>query len=177
MMERWIADKLSLNGTSEQICLIWTKNIHRQEKAKRVSLKISGVTGSTKLFALKGVRTVDELHLPTQTINKNELVAKYPHLKDVPIIDYENATPGILIGSDMPKFGAQLEIIESNQVEDDEFSGPMATRTRLGWTTSRHHSSPNEYVNVHQLEICPHHNELDNEIHQRVKEYFSIENF
>lgn len=179
MMENWLANELGLNGTSEQICLIWTNKIHRRERAERVSLEISGINEFNKRYELKGVRTVDELHLPAQSVNRKELIVNYPYLKDIPFVNYDNAVPGIMIGSDMPKFGTQLQIVESEDVENDEFNGPMASRTRLGWSVHgpRNGSTTNEHVNVHQFEICPHHNELDNEIHQRVKEYFSVENF
>lgn len=106
-------------------------------------------------------------------------MAKYPYLKDVPFVGYDNAIPGIMIGSDMPKFGTQLQVIESKDVENDTFNGPMASKSRLGWSVHgpRNGSTMNELVNAHQFEVCSHHNELDNEIHQRVKEYFSVENF
>lgn len=179
MMEKRLADELGLSGTSEQICLIWTKNIHRQEKAERVSLEISGINGFDKRYTLKGVRTVDDLHLPVQSMNKSELAAKYPYLKNVPLVDYTNITPGIMIGSDMPNIGTQLQVVESSQAESDDFNGPIATRTRLGWSVHgpRIGSRTNEFINVHQFEVCPHHNEVDDDIHQRVKDHFSVKNF
>lgn len=112
MMEKRIADALGLRGTSEQICLIWTKKIHRREHAERVSLEISGREGFDKRYEMKGVRTVDNLNLPTQTIDKIELISTFPYLKNVPFVGYTNAVPGIMIGSDMPKFGTQLQVVE-----------------------------------------------------------------
>lgn len=58
MMEKSLANQLGLNGTAEQICLVWTNKIHRRERAERVSLEISGINGFNKRYELKSVRTV-----------------------------------------------------------------------------------------------------------------------
>lgn len=173
MMEQAVANELGLSGSPEMLCLIWTKNIHRKEKAERVTLQISG-SNSPRKYSLKGIRTVGSLELPTQSLNRDELVKKYPFLREADFASYENARPTILIGSDHPKLGIQLRYIEG---PDD--NSPVATKTRLGWTIHgpTDSYSANQYVNVHQYEICPDHNECDSDMHQQIKEYFSIENF
>lgn len=111
MMEQSVADELGLSGTPEMLCLIWTKNIHRQERAERVNLEISAVDSSRR-YSIEGVRTVSSLDLPIQSINAEQLVKSYPFLKVAKLVSYENAKPTILIGLDNPKLAVQRKILE-----------------------------------------------------------------
>ncbi|XP_062713462.1 uncharacterized protein LOC134290357 [Aedes albopictus] len=93
----------------------------------KVSLEISGEQ-KTHLYQLVDVRTVNRLDLPRQSIHYTEMVKKYPYLGGLPIKDYEDAVPEILIGNDNLHLAAVLKIREGNPQE------PIAAKTRLGWT-------------------------------------------
>lgn len=57
------------------------------------------------------------------------LQKKYPHLVGLPIKPFENARPLVLIGSDHPHLITSIEPIRLGPP-----GGPVAVRTRLGWT-------------------------------------------
>ncbi len=175
MVEQSSADELGVSGTKEEICLLWTENIHRKEEAQRISIEISGISDSCRRYPLNGIRAVKSLQLPPQTLNLQDLRRQFPHLAKLPMDNYKNAVPGILIASDLPKLGIQLDVVEG-----ENFVEPIAQRTRLGWSVYGPNGGQTESFHVnnhHIIRVCPHHNQFDQEIHQQVKEYFSIENF
>lgn len=173
MMNTRIAEFFGIKGTPEPLCLIWTDNVHRNEKnSHRVSVHISGNRNSRQ-YRLNGVRTVENLGLPLQTLIKADLVGKFPYLENVPLEDYVNANAEILIGSDMVSLLSQLEVVEG------EMNQPVATRSRLGWSlygciSSKASSSVS--MNPHGV-MCPYQSQRDEVLHQMVKEFFKIENF
>lgn len=140
-----------------------------------MSLDITGATGGSSRYTLRDVRTVKSLSLPTQSMSSAELSLKYKHLKDVPLCDYEDAIPRILIGMDNWKLGIPSQIVEGKWRE------PVAARTRLGWTVQGFYhleESSNIDRNLivhHSYHICD--CSQDDQLHAAVKEFFSIENF
>ena len=176
MLEQRLAEELKVSGTKEQLCLLWTDHIHRKENAQRVSIEISSESNPECKYPLDGIRSIQSLHLPPQTFRKEDFIKSFPHLKGVPACDYNNAVPGILIGTDFPKLGVQQRSIEGK-----DFRGPVASKTRLGWVVygpGSTKSPDRSHMNVHRVvQMCPSHNQSDQDLHQQVKEYFSIENF
>lgn len=99
LIEEELVKELRSIGTPQRLCLQWTNNVHRiEEKSHRVDLEISGQNELNARHPLKGVRTVKDLGLPVQTINQSELVKVFPYLNGIPLIDYTNERPRILIG-------------------------------------------------------------------------------
>lgn len=99
-LEETVADRLGISGPIEPLTLQWTGNITREERnSRRVKLDISG-EGSPNRHKLREVRTVSCLVLPSQTMKYNELCNRYPHLRGLPLNDYESVQPKLLIGLD-----------------------------------------------------------------------------
>lgn len=60
-------------------------------------MEVSG-TGSLKRFKLSDARTVGGLLLPSQSMRYEELASRYPYLRGLPLQNYVNVVPKILIG-------------------------------------------------------------------------------
>lgn len=176
LIERKMTDQLELSGIPENICLLWTKNIHRQENSESVKLEIAGDFSDdnkeTALrYTLNGVNVVDELNLPEQSLPVNQLKARYQHLRNIPIKGYEQVIPTILIGIKHAKLAVPLKTVEGN---DDE---PIATKSRLGWSIyGPVKNSSTGYVNSHRVARCPC-QDRDDEMHKMIKDHFTVENF
>lgn len=183
MIDESVARELELDGTPEKLCLKWTADTTREEtNSRRVSVEISGQsTDEGRKYRLHDVRTVSQLNLPIQTIGTAELVAKYPHLRNVPFANYEQAVPQILIGID------NWKLCTPTDVREGKWQEPVATKTRIGWTVygQYHHHSQNESAvdenvigevivhNHYHICDCSH----DEKLHKIVKDFFSLENF
>ncbi|XP_053686708.1 uncharacterized protein LOC128736255 [Sabethes cyaneus] len=165
LLDSSIAMALGITGPTDNFSLSWTGNISREEKgSQRVTVVISG---DRKQFKLNNVRTVQELRLPCQTMQYEELQQIHPHLKGLPIRSYKEATPGIIIGLEHVRLLTSLRVREGGDNE------PVATKTRLGWCIFGK-SSADETV-LEQLNFH-HSNDLDNrELHERMRHYFAIE--
>lgn len=95
-----------------------------EESFQRIKVQISG---SNKLKHSLEFRSVKQLSLPSQSINYKRLCNQYPHLKSLPIDDYNDAVPGVLLAINNLKFCIPTRVKEGNINE------PIAIRTRLGW--------------------------------------------
>lgn len=167
-----IAKQLNLKGPLEPLHLKWTGDITREESSsRRVAIQISGVGESNKRYRISNVRTVSKLNLVSQTLDKRSIETTYKHLKNVPLLSYENARPQILIGIEHWQLGMPLEIREGNWGE------PIATKTKLGWTIFGV-QAPNNHVDVQNVHYhtCDE-SAADKKLDASVKEFFSIESF
>ena len=63
-------------------------------------------------FALYDVHTVNNLGLPMQTLNFDDVVRDNPYLNGLPIQTYSNAKPMILIGLNNWRLAVPLKIKE-----------------------------------------------------------------
>ncbi|XP_073955685.1 uncharacterized protein [Choristoneura fumiferana] len=88
----------------------------------RVSLTLHTSEGTHKL---DNVRTVDNLTLPTQSLDCIDL-ASLPHLTDIPIQTFRGK-PTMIIGQDY------WYLIVSRQLREGRKNEPVASLTRLGW--------------------------------------------
>lgn len=166
-IEESLADELQMTGSSKELCVDWAfGQTHSTMDSKVVSLKISGYYDSAPHFKLTNVRTVKQLHLPTQSITSS-WIEQYSHLKNVPIATYDDVKP---IGLQYSKLIVSLETIEGGENE------PIVCRTRLGWvvqgpTYESDKSSAKKQFSMNAC-ICQ---SNDNELHQLVKNYFAME--
>lgn len=176
MVEESVIECLGIRGQVEPLCLLWTGDVHRKEnKSKRVEVEISGRNEFSERYTVQNVRTVETLGLPIQTVVRENLIKKFSYLKDATFNDYHHAVPRILIGSDNANLNVPIEIIEGN------FHQPIACKSRIGWsvhgrTDFRTSKQGEQMVNIHRTK-CPCQHAIDEEIHQLVKEHFSVENF
>ncbi|XP_055838145.1 uncharacterized protein LOC129906408 [Episyrphus balteatus] len=106
MIEREVYEYLNLKGEPESLVLHWTKGVSRTEQSIRTTLGVSAVN-KVKRFTLKDIYTVNGLELPSQTVNVSTLQKSFAHLKDLPLIELNNAKPKILLGLDQASRGRQ----------------------------------------------------------------------
>ncbi|XP_055621385.1 uncharacterized protein LOC129765274 [Toxorhynchites rutilus septentrionalis] len=100
IMEARIAEKLGLDGENRPLCLRWTNDIERTEEYSQiVNLNISGCDMNATQYRLNRVYTVNNLRLPNQTLNFEQLCDQFPYLRGLPVRSYKNAVPSILIVS------------------------------------------------------------------------------
>ena len=92
-----------------------------------VDLEISGPNADTR-HLLSGARTFSKLDLPKQSLRFSELARRFPYLKGLPIEEYKNAIPKILIGND------NAQVTSTLKIRDGQPGEPIAAKTRLGWT-------------------------------------------
>ncbi|XP_055643306.1 uncharacterized protein LOC129779701 [Toxorhynchites rutilus septentrionalis] len=167
LLEKGIADVLQVEGTEKRLCLTWTSNVSREEEGSRqVEVEISGISGG-KRYPLKDVRTVESLALPAQTLCYKELAERFPHLRKLPVVDFESKAPGILIGA------KNTHLTATQQIREGCVGEPVAAKTRLGWAI--YGSMPNgTNVASCNLHICG--CDVDRSLHELVKQYFTVEN-
>jgi hypothetical protein len=145
LLDKSLSDKLHLKGTNKPLRLKWTGGITRTEADSQVvSCYISG-RGSKELYNLKEVRTVEDLDLGEQTLKSDELKSKYEHLRDIPLADYENMKPKMLIGV---RNAQLLTSLSTRQGRDNE---PIAVKTKLGWTVFGSTGNSNDEDNMNLI--------------------------
>ena len=128
LIEQRLADELGLSGAASELCLKWTGNTTKSEKnSRRVNVEISGVGESHKTFHMEGVRTIQNLALPRQTVSADKMKSRYHFLQDVDFQSMEDVRPELLIGIKHNKLGLPSDIREGSWNE------PVATNTKLGW--------------------------------------------
>ncbi|XP_055604397.1 uncharacterized protein LOC129752651 [Uranotaenia lowii] len=169
LVENSIAEDLGIEGKGGILCLTWTADVTRDEpNSKWVSFDISG-ENSAHRYHLNNVRTVDNLALPGQTLEYKRLSEQYPHLSGIPMIDYQNAVPKILIGNDNAHLAVPLRRREGSS------DAPIATKSRLGWTIHGpifEHTKSGPQYNFH---LCQCSTKLET-LHDLVKQSFTVEN-
>ncbi|XP_065091440.1 uncharacterized protein LOC135712376 [Ochlerotatus camptorhynchus] len=128
LVEKPLISKLGVRGVTQPLRVTWTAGVSRIEKdSQRVDLFISAL-GSAQRFQIKSAHTVESLKLPQHTLSLTEIVKQYSHLHGVPVTDFQQATPQILIGlKDIHLYAP----IESRIGRPEE---PIAVRSKLGWT-------------------------------------------
>ncbi|XP_055584778.1 uncharacterized protein LOC129737643 [Uranotaenia lowii] len=169
LMENGIAEQLGLEGKSDVLCMSWTADVTREEpNSKWVSLDVSG-QGSSRCFPLTNIRTVEKLSLPVQSLEYRRLSSRFPHLAGLPICDYEDAVPRILIGND----NAHLSV--SLRKREGEPHSPIATKSRLGWSIHGSWSKLGETLVNYSFHICECSSQLSS-LHEIVKQSFAVDN-
>ncbi|XP_055527406.1 uncharacterized protein LOC129720022 [Wyeomyia smithii] len=170
-MDQDLADQPELEGPVNPLYLRWTGGTERNENNSRiVDVELTGVQNHAKKYQLNGVRTVKELMLPLQSRNVEELAEKYPHCRNLPIDSYSSVRPRILIGL---KHAPVSLVLKSKEGSLDQ---PIAVKTRLGWTICGGCGSDDaaNFTN-YAFHVCECNHQSDDEVHQMVKEYFSME--
>ncbi|XP_058817813.1 uncharacterized protein LOC131681120 [Topomyia yanbarensis] len=165
LVDEDIAIQLGVTGDSLPLCLQWTANMKRIETdSQRIALKIRGEAEVTK-FTLNDVRTVSKLDLPRQSLRYAELAESFPYLKGLPIKDYENALPRILIGND------NAHVTAMHKIRVGQPGEPIAAKSRLGWTV--YGKQEKSVDRAHSFHICE--CQDDRSLHDLVKQFFSVE--
>lgn len=136
-----------------------------------MSLTICGEQTNAELFKISHVRTIKQLTLPTQSINRN-IISTNPHLSSVPFCYYENAQPKILLGLDNHHLGVPHQVHTNTQSDSI-----VAMDTKLGWVlygSDGNTSLPSAVVmhinkdnNLNEYEL----------LHDLVRRHFTTEDF
>ncbi|XP_055622973.1 uncharacterized protein LOC129766466 [Toxorhynchites rutilus septentrionalis] len=167
LLEEEIAAQLGISGEPDVLWLSWTGKIGRQEKAsQRVSIQIAGF-GARKTHCLENVRTVRELGLPLQTMDYTHLSKTFPHLRGLPITNYTNVRPGMIIGLE------HVRLLTTLKLREGGCNDPVAVKTRLGWCVYGRYTgggNPVEHLNVHISGDVS-----NNQLHDTMKKFFLIE--
>ncbi|XP_058817214.1 uncharacterized protein LOC131680519 [Topomyia yanbarensis] len=167
LLEKAVAEELGLAGIPEPLTLRWTGNVTREESlSQKVQLNISGDSCATR-YKLLNARTVSSLVLPSQTLKYHELSQMFPHLRGLPVKDYELVQPKLLIGLDNLRLGVPLKVRQGQSGE------PIAAKCRLGWGIyGCVPSKTNTFVNFHTAEAA----DSDFVLNEQLRDYFTLEN-
>ncbi|XP_067625235.1 uncharacterized protein [Eurosta solidaginis] len=165
LIEEQVAKTIGLNGPVDKLSLKWIGGKTTSELSQRLDVEISGLNQNTT-FQMRNVRTTRKLELPAQTLNVDSFKLKYDKIRNLPVDDYVNAVPQILIGMPHTNLVRPIEVINI----DDCFS---VHRSKLGYMLFGSNEDSVEGV------VCRIDCELDaiNDIQQQMKEYFTLENF
>ncbi|XP_062540966.1 uncharacterized protein LOC134209009 [Armigeres subalbatus] len=167
MIETGVTDLLGVDGPTEPLWLTWTGEITREEKESQIiSIKIAGV-GMKMKFTIGNVRTVQELKLPEQSFCYETMAKQYPHLKRLPIEGYENVTPRMIIGIE------HVRLLTSQRLREGNGDGPVAVKTRLGWSVFGRQTEAErtvERVNLHHTDMFS-----NRALHDAMKQFFLVE--
>ncbi|XP_062702014.1 uncharacterized protein LOC134285397 [Aedes albopictus] len=127
LIDETLADQLGVMGTKQQFTLDWTSGITRvEQKSRQMNLLISARNGLQK-FSLNNVRTVDNLQLPLQSLDTNEVKAQASIIEDLPIAPYELQRPGLLIGLN------NINVIAPINAKVAKSGELVAVQSKLGW--------------------------------------------
>ncbi|XP_058837183.1 uncharacterized protein LOC131693415 [Topomyia yanbarensis] len=167
LIENSLVEQLGIDGRKTPLCMKWTGNVTRVEsESKQVRVFIRGAN-SNKQFTINDVRTVNELTLPEQNLDYDKLARHYRHLQGLPIASYTKAIPRLLIGVNNANLTVPLQAREGKRTE------PIAVKTRLGWCIFGGGESRDTHsLNYHACECA---GTGDQELHNAVKDYFSME--
>ncbi|XP_055615096.1 uncharacterized protein LOC129761402 [Toxorhynchites rutilus septentrionalis] len=156
LLDERMANMLELEGKVDPLTLKWTQDCLKSCSSKRVKFWIKGI-GKPVM-----ARTMHDLNLPIQTVDMEQIAKNYPYLKDIPLQDYKEAQPTLLIGLDNSELLSAIKTVKGN--------GPMAVKTRLGWVIygKEYNINRQDYTMVIQEE---------QEMSKMMQRYFSIDDF
>lgn len=99
-----------------------------QLRNRKLSTYKSGSLPDSPKYQLNNVHSVNNIDLPVQTLSMSKLCSKYQVVKKLPVTQYENAKPLLLIGLDNGYLGAP-----TNSSIKSVNNEPIAVKTKLGW--------------------------------------------
>lgn len=169
MMNRDVAEKIGASGVNSCLNLKWLDNASKQIDTIVSQLKIAGTFHAAKEFLLNDVHIVDNMKLPHQTLSINELPTKYHHMKKLPIQEFHDAVPSILIGLDNSHLGKAKKV---SCVADE---GPIPVLTNLGYIV--YGSLKNMRIQSDASVLLAHNITQHQDIHNVVADYLATENF
>ncbi|XP_065178343.1 uncharacterized protein LOC135808982 [Sycon ciliatum] len=169
LMDKALADDIGAVGQSDPLHMAWTNSTtHTDNSSCRVSVLVNGSDGTQ--HQMDDVRTAKDLKLHSQSIDGRGLANRWPHLDDSRGASYPAVQPRMLIGQDNGHLTVAREVVEGPP------NAPMLTRTLLGWVV---HGRIGARTHQDQLEpeAIYHIWQPESDLHQLVKESFTIENF
>jgi transposase InsO family protein len=169
LLEESVAEKLGLRGPVEPLCMTFLgKEGSSHSTSRRVNLQVAGIGPKAKSFQVSGVRTINNLGLPKQSLQMEELKKIHPHLRSLCIRSVEEAKPVLLLGCD------QLHLTAPRRIVEGSSPGPVATECLLGWSVGGDTRRKGRVQDAFGFHICE---AKDEELHRMVKQSFSTEDF
>ncbi|XP_062701849.1 uncharacterized protein LOC115265478 [Aedes albopictus] len=169
LLEESITKELGVRGQAEPLTLQWTGDVKRVEsKSERVRLHISGKNSRVQ-YELTDARTVSRLVLPPQSLKYSDLAQRFPHLRGLPMEDYELIQPKLLIGLDNLRLCVPVKLREGRPAD------PIGAKCRLGWSIYGciHDNATNSaVVNFHAGATS----DSDREMNEQLRDFFCLEN-
>ncbi|XP_065088324.1 uncharacterized protein LOC135709839 [Ochlerotatus camptorhynchus] len=167
LLEQSIADELGVDGKVQSLCMQWTSGINKKVATTQIVKLGISEPGSRKVYQLSEVYTVENLGLPEQSIDVDELAKQYKHLQRLPVKSFQRATPGLLIGVN------NIHLLNTAKIREGKEQEPIAAKTRIGWVVCGClRGEENQFLH-RQMHICAELTELD--LHNYVREFFSVE--
>lgn len=172
LMNRSIAERIGADGPKSTLHLRWFGNIGSDENTIVTNVTVEGDFSKAKQYKMQGVHVVQDLKLPTQTLDIKKLHPKFHAMKKLPIQEFNNVTPSILIGLD----NAHLGVTRNRQRNASD--GPIVCLTKLGYVVygPASSSSPHQDEVVERVFLAERTTHYD-ELHEMVKQHFSTEDF
>lgn len=161
IIDERLSEHLGLKGPHESLNVKWIGQHVTSQSSQVVEIEISGA--SQRKFTLNKVRTIKNISLPTQSVTLSHLDER---LRNLPIAEYTDATPLLLIGLDNCHLAMARHTVTTN------VDGPIAAKTILGWVL---YGPQNKPATSHVLHIADA-GEWEH-LDKTMKEYFSIDNF
>lgn len=164
LLQESVAQELELVGERKPLHMGWTGNVERTERNSRVVEFVVTSVETGASFRLRNVRTVDVLGMPRQSFRPS----LHPHLKNVPLAEYKDKQPLLLIGLPDSFITAPLRTVSG------DYGDVIAIETRLGWIAyggGEDSLVPHVLVNVQKRCSC------DEELTEAVKIFYDLEAF
>ncbi|CAK1547419.1 unnamed protein product [Leptosia nina] len=163
LLDSTVAEELGINGRPQELSIETVGGKRLKTRSIETDLQIKG-RGQKFKRTLHGVRTMDNLQLSPQFVDK-KIIESCSHLKDlVETLWHEAEAPALLIGQD------NWDCIVSLEVRRGRPGQLVASRTKLGWVL---HGTEHGGRSVHQVNTCLHMKE--DAIYELMKEHFALE--
>lgn len=124
-----VAHQLGLKGQPEDITLRTVRQEMQVLHGAAVSFTVSPTTEPRKMYRIQGAFTAKQLGLAKHSHPVSALQQRFRHLRGLPLQQFIDVQPVLLIGSDYPHLITPVEPVRLGPP-----GGPAAVKTRLGWT-------------------------------------------
>ncbi|CAH2108828.1 unnamed protein product [Euphydryas editha] len=167
LIDQKMAEEVGAQGKKKELVIETVGGkLLRKKDSQMLDLTVKGVHQGNKK-TLKRVRTIDELKLAPQFIEKKRIKGCQHLEKIADSLYYEGESPQLLIGQD------NWELIVTQEIRKGKPGEPVASRTGLGWVL--HGSDVGAARVVHFLNSCLHVSTPEEEMRQAIKDHFAIE--
>lgn len=169
LVSRELADEIGLKGVKQSLSIKGIDNEAKILKAEIANARISGTFSGAKIFNMDGIRIVERLNLPEQSLNLEELYDKFNHLQNLPIEDFKNGIPHVLIGLQHAHLGTPTKVPMYSG------KGPIPILTKLGYLLygPKGVDDNKEIQRVLFTEAKP----CFEDLHELVKRHYEVEDF
>ncbi|XP_065368835.1 uncharacterized protein LOC135961266 [Calliphora vicina] len=122
-----IANQLNLHGTPDTLKLQWLNGRSSCESTEIVNVLVSAVDDNINKYEMRKIYLSKNLELPTQSIVKNQLIANYPHLANIPVNEYISRRPKMIIS-----IAHAFLTVPNEVIENPSNYGPIVIKCKLG---------------------------------------------